>query len=85
MTVWPDYEFKIGDSVLVMLPTSPNKLLAQWQGPYQVVERMGKVTYLVNMHDRKKRRRVFHINMLKVFPVHRSVEKNYFTKENIDE
>ena len=68
-----------------MLPTSSNKLLAQWQGPYQVVEHMGKVTYLVDMHDRRKRRRVFHINMLKAFHVRRSVEKSYFTEENIDE
>lgn len=67
MTVGPDY--KSGDPVLVMLPTSSNKLLAQWQGPYQVVERMGKMTYLVDMHDRRKRRRVFHSNMLKAFHV----------------
>ena len=78
-------EFKIGDPVLVMLPTSSNKLLAQWQGPYQVVERMGKVTYLVDMHDRRKRRRVFHVNMLKAFHVRQSVERSYFTEENIDE
>ena len=39
-------EFKAGDPVLVLLPTSTNKLLAQWQGPYQVLERMGQVTYL---------------------------------------
>ena len=42
-------EFKAGDPVLVLLPTSTNKLLAQWQGPYQVLERMGQVTYLVDM------------------------------------
>ena len=27
-------EFKMGDLVLVLLPTSSSKLLAQWQGPY---------------------------------------------------
>ena len=37
-------QFQPGDQVLVVLPTSTNKLLAQWQG---------------------KKRRVFHINMLK--------------------
>ena len=30
-------EFKPGDAVLVLLPTSTNKLLAQWQGPYSVL------------------------------------------------
>ena len=39
-------EFKAGDPVLVLLPTSTNKSLAQWQGPYKVLERMGQVTYL---------------------------------------
>eukprot|EP00731_Ephydatia_muelleri_P004053 Em0002g229a len=62
-------EFKTGDSVLVLLPTSSNRLLAQWQGPYQVVQRMGKVNYLIDMQDRRKRKRVFHVNMLKDFHV----------------
>ena len=62
-------EFKRGDPVLVLLPTSTDKLTAQWQGPYQVLDRKGKVTYLVDMHDKKKRRRVFHVNMLKAFQV----------------
>ena len=40
-------EFRDGDLVLVLLPSSSNKLLAQWQGPYQVLRRCGKVTYTV--------------------------------------
>ena len=28
---------------------------------------MGKVNYCVNMHDRHKRHRVFHVNMLREF------------------
>ena len=59
-------EFKAGDPVLVLLPTSTSKLLAQWQGPYQINKCMGKVTYMVDMHDHK-RWRVFHVNMLKEF------------------
>ena len=54
-----------GDLVLVLLPSSSSKLLAQWQGPYQIVERTGKVTYRVDMHDKRKRHRVLHVNMLK--------------------
>ncbi|KAL5494291.1 hypothetical protein EMCRGX_G015592 [Ephydatia muelleri] len=61
--------FSSGDLVLVLLPTSSNKLLAQWQGPYQVKERKGDVNYLVDMHDKKKRFRIFHINMLKEYQV----------------
>ena len=57
-------EFQTGDQVLVLLPTETSKLLAKWQGPYQVLRRVGKVDYLVDMHDRWKRKRVLHINML---------------------
>ena len=62
---------------MVLLPTATSKLLAQWQGPYQVVKRMGKVTYMVDMHDHRKRRRVFHVNMLKTFQIHRLTESSY--------
>ena len=60
-------QFEVGDPVLVLLPTTTDKLLAQWQGPYLVVKREGKVTYQIDMHNRRKRRRVFHVNMLKAF------------------
>ena len=60
-------EFEPGDLVLVLLPTSTSKLLAHWKGPYQVLKRMGRVTYQVDMHDHKKRKRVFHVNMLSEF------------------
>ena len=72
-------EFAGGDPVLVLLPTSSSKLLAQWQGPYQVVKRVGKVSYLVDMHDKRKRR-VFHVNMLKEFRVRRPVESSYWVE-----
>ena len=58
-------EFEPGEKVLILLPTSTSKLLAQWQGPYSIVRRVGKVNYEVDLNDRRKRRRVFHINMLK--------------------
>ena len=29
-------EFNPGDQVLVLLPSSTNKLWAQWQGPYEI-------------------------------------------------
>ena len=49
-------EFAAGDP---LLPTSTSKLLAQWQGLFQVVRRVGRVTYLVDMHDKRKRKRIF--------------------------
>lgn len=45
-----------GDKFPVLLPTSTFKLLAQWQGPYVILKRVGKVNYVVDMVDRRKRR-----------------------------
>ena len=49
----------------MLLPTSSNKLLAQWQGPYRILRRVGKVNYEVLMPNKRKRKNVFHVNMLK--------------------
>lgn len=58
-------DFQPADEVLVLLPTTTNKLLAQWQGPYRVLCWIGKVDYVIDMHDRRKRHRTFHVNMLR--------------------
>ena len=58
-------ELKPEEEVLVLLPISSNKLLAHWQGPYHVLHRLGKVNYEVYMPDKRNRRTVFHVNMLK--------------------
>ena len=77
-------EFKSGDPVLVLLPMTADKLTAQWQGPYQVLERKkGKVTHSVDMHDKRKRTRVFHVNMLKAFQVR--LEETCFLEEVLQE
>ena len=60
-------KFEPGDQVLVLLPTSTSKLLAQWQDPYEIVKPIGEVDYMIHMHDRRNKRRVFHVNMLKQF------------------
>ena len=74
-------EFQAGEQVIVLLPTSSNKLLAQWQGPYTVVRRIGKVNYRIDMHDKRKRHRVFHINMLRKW--HVPVSTNYWAEETV--
>lgn len=58
------WELKVGDPVLVLLPSPSSKLHAEWQGPYSVKEVVGKVNYVVDMHDKRKCYRTFHINML---------------------
>ena len=57
MLVRPDCEGMYGASrekVLMLLPTPTSKLLVPWHEPYDVVKRVGKVTYQVDMADKKK-------------------------------
>ena len=58
-------KFQTGDQVLVLLPNSTSKLLAQWQGLYEVVQQVNKVNYCIRMHDKPKKLGTFHINLLK--------------------
>ena len=56
--------FKIGDRVLVLLPTDSNKLLVQWKGPYEVTEVLNKVDYRVRVGNKIK---TYHANLLKIY------------------
>ena len=58
-------EFQPGDQVLVLLPTYTNKLVAQRQGPYAVVQHLGKVNYEIEMADKWKKKWIVCINMLR--------------------
>jgi hypothetical protein len=57
-------KLKPGDKVLLLLPTSASKLLAEWKGPYEVIEKKSSVDYVIRVGEVNK---VFHINMLKLF------------------
>ena len=57
--------FQPGDLVLVLVPTTECKFLAKWQGPYEVVERVGEVNYRVRQPGRRKPTRIYHVNILK--------------------
>ena len=58
-------EFKVGDKVLVLLPTSECKFLAKWHGPYEVEEKVGPVNYKVKQPGRRKGKEIYHVNILK--------------------
>ena len=72
-------EFLPDDQVLILLPTSQNKLMAKWQGPYRVVKKIGKVNYLIDLHDRQKQMRIYHVNLLKKWET--PVSDCYYTTE----
>jgi hypothetical protein len=57
--------FRPGDQVLVLVPTSECKFLAKWQGPYEVIEAVGPVNYKVRQPGRRKPTQVYHVNLLK--------------------
>lgn len=75
--------FKEGDQVLVLLPTSAAKLEAQWQGPYKISKVVGRVNYLVHLHDKRKSKRIFHVNMLREW--HSPLSNAYLTQAGEDE
>ncbi|XP_069371637.1 uncharacterized protein [Paralichthys olivaceus] len=58
-------EFQPGDRVLVLVPTVECKFLATWQGPYEVIEKVGEVNYKVRQPGRRKGEQIYHINLLK--------------------
>lgn len=57
-------KLNVGDKVLLLLPTSTSKLLAEWKGPYEVVRKLNKVDYVIRVGDVEK---TYHVNMLKQF------------------
>ena len=59
-----DRKFAVGDEVLLLLPTDTNKLLMHWQGPFEVVQKVGQLDYKINMNGKVK---TFHANLLKKF------------------
>ena len=50
--------------MLVMLPSSTNRLLAKWTGPYTVEEVLLSTTYKVAIPHARKKHWTFHVNML---------------------
>ena len=75
--------FNLGDKVLLLLPTSSNKLMAEWKGPFEVVRRVNKVDYVVRVGEKE---RMYHVNMLR--PFHERVQNEIFSSnlaENIED
>ena len=56
--------FREGDKVLILLPTEANKLKMAWKGQYEALDQVGPVDYGISL---KRKRRVYHGNMLKYY------------------
>jgi len=59
--------FQPGDKVLVLLPIPGHPLHAKFHGPYVVEQQLGPVDYVISTPDRRKTKRVCHINLLKEY------------------
>ena len=75
--------FKPGDKVLLLLPIATNKLMAQWQGPYSVIRQVSPVTYEIDVSNKRKKRKIVHMNMLKRW--NEPVETCYWTEDVSDD
>ena len=53
-----------GDQVLILVPPTEFKFLAKWQGPYDIIYRVGNVNYRVRPPGRCKAIQIYHINLL---------------------
>lgn len=76
-----DRQFDIGDEVLVLLPMPAKPLHAKYYGPYKIIEKLGPVDYVVATPDRRKTRRVCHVNLLKKY--HRRNLTDFPETENL--
>ena len=60
-------ELKVGILVLVRTPNLSGKLDDLWDGPFKITRKISSVTYELAGPDRRSRRRMAHINMLKAW------------------
>ncbi|XP_041477315.1 uncharacterized protein LOC121425354 [Lytechinus variegatus] len=73
--------FECGDRVLLLLPTSSNKLLMQWKGPFDVVSKAARHNYVLQIG---KKRKIFHANLMKLYVERLRDEQVDDLEENID-
>ncbi|XP_077550676.1 uncharacterized protein LOC144163873 [Haemaphysalis longicornis] len=57
-------KLRVGNKVLILLPTDSKKLLMQWKGQFKVVEAKNDIDYIIDVGGKTK---VFHVNMLKLY------------------
>ncbi|XP_068097047.1 uncharacterized protein [Hyperolius riggenbachi] len=60
-------QFQIGDRVAVLIPTVESKFLARWQGPFEIIEKIGDVNYKVHQPGKRKPFQLYHVNLLKLW------------------
>jgi transposase InsO family protein len=75
--------FDVGEEVLLLLPTTTNKLTVKWQGPFKITRKVTDVDYEINVGSSRKKLRVYHVNLLKRWKSRENVA--FFSSETSDE
>lgn len=56
--------YQVGDLVLILKPSTGNKLQARWKGPYTITRKISLTTYHVKKDHRAKQVYTYHVNHL---------------------
>lgn len=62
-----DRQFLPGEKVLLFLPLRKFALQAKYQGPFEVLEKKSDVNYVIATPERRKDKRLVHVNLLKEY------------------
>ncbi|GBN03486.1 Gag-Pol polyprotein [Araneus ventricosus] len=66
-------KFQVGDHVLVLATSKPNKMAVQWTGPGVIESQLSDTNYIVKMANKNDKTQIYHVNLLK--PYHQRPEK----------
>jgi hypothetical protein len=73
---------RVGDKVLLLLPTDNNKLLMQWKGPFEIVEKLNSLDYRIVVGGKTK---TFHANLLKLYVERHTKHQRIGQNDALDE
>lgn len=68
-------DLKVGDQVLLLLPTKMNKIDLQWQGPYVIVNKVRDNYYVIELDGENK---MFQANILRKCNTMKPVKEGNF-------
>ncbi|GBN02874.1 hypothetical protein AVEN_153230-1 [Araneus ventricosus] len=66
-------EFGVGELVLVLTTSKPNKMAVQWTGPGVIENKLSETNYIVRMEGKKDKTQIYNVNLLK--PYHQRLER----------
>jgi len=59
--------FKEGELVLALLPIHKQPLCSKYHSPFRVMKRTSEVNYIIETPERRKKKRLVHVNLLKKY------------------